>query len=662
MSSKKKNILKISIFMIIILISTFCILIGTNKSKTDINNVLRSEYYSYLPLEAKNYIKEVYEETGEVILTEKNKEENIPYLNPAYVEYISLSQEEKEEVAIIPDVYVVDFLYEEAPVSSELPSSYDLRNVNGQSYITELKNQDSTGLCWAFSTLEQTESLLMVQNETPYTNSSEKFSSRQLDYATSTNGILNYENPFGRRELGSGGNANIATEIMSYGISVFDDSKMPFNTNMGQKELYEVINYNDAKYEVNSTIDIPSIGLTLTMDENYFCQMDENYDVCYDEYAMQIKNNYINIIKESIMQNGGIIVATISPQSNCGFENNPNEYLISVNDRCFETTKGHGMHVIGWDDNYEYSYCDTGEILEKDENGTCTKGKLIEGQGAFLLRNSWGEEVAYPYLTYDSIYDGIYSASFEAVSSISSMSERSWDNVYPSHVFTATKLYAAKKLEQKIIKEISGSEKIEKIKFYNLVQNAEYTLTIETKNDTYVIDDKINVELPGIYTVDLSNENIIIDEDEYTVTISSNKAYLRLDSASVFTSNIDNTPIIKTKDVEMSDSEVIINSKTKNIESGQSISYSLYDGDTELIDYLDIENNIVGANEVNAKIKVKKSLPSGEYILKTSYNNYYYESKINVLIEGKGTIDDPFIITNEDELKIINNNLSAYYR
>ena len=65
------------------------------KKKT--YNAYRIKSYSYLPEEAKEYIKEKYEETGEVILTEKNKEKNKLYLNPQYVKYLTYSEEEKDK-------------------------------------------------------------------------------------------------------------------------------------------------------------------------------------------------------------------------------------------------------------------------------------------------------------------------------------------------------------------------------------------------------------------------------------------------------------------------------------------------------------------------------------------------------------------------------------
>ena len=69
----KKKILLITFTILVICLSLFGY---HNLTKKDIHKILEKKEYSYLPKEAKNYIEKVYEETGEVPLTEKNKEEN----------------------------------------------------------------------------------------------------------------------------------------------------------------------------------------------------------------------------------------------------------------------------------------------------------------------------------------------------------------------------------------------------------------------------------------------------------------------------------------------------------------------------------------------------------------------------------------------------------
>ena len=95
------------VFSVVLFIGTF--ILFKHFSSNKIERVLKSESYNYLPMEAKNYIKDVYEKTGNIILTEKNKKDNTPYLNPKYIEYINLSEEEKNNIELLPDVYITDY-------------------------------------------------------------------------------------------------------------------------------------------------------------------------------------------------------------------------------------------------------------------------------------------------------------------------------------------------------------------------------------------------------------------------------------------------------------------------------------------------------------------------------------------------------------------------
>lgn len=65
----KKNI-KFGICLIIL----FLVIVGVRaiynngNKENDINEILESKYYAYLPIEAKNYLKTYYEKTGEILL------------------------------------------------------------------------------------------------------------------------------------------------------------------------------------------------------------------------------------------------------------------------------------------------------------------------------------------------------------------------------------------------------------------------------------------------------------------------------------------------------------------------------------------------------------------------------------------------------------------
>ena len=172
------------VFSVVLVIGTFILFKYFSYNK--IERVLKTESYSYLSPAVKEYIEDIYNETGEIILTEKNKKDNTPYLNPKYIEYLNLSDEEKNNIELLPDVYITDYEVNKSFSESTLPSSYDLRNVDGKNFVSSIKNQGSTGICWAFASIENVETLLMKQKGQSYSDIVPKFSVRQMDYATST--------------------------------------------------------------------------------------------------------------------------------------------------------------------------------------------------------------------------------------------------------------------------------------------------------------------------------------------------------------------------------------------------------------------------------------------------------------------------------------------
>ena len=635
---------------IIILIVIISIIIGaifTINKKENIETVLTSEAYSYLSDGAKEYVKDIYEKSGEVVLTEKNKKENIPYLNPKYNDYLSLSKEDQKEVEVIPTAFVVDYSPINYGDSNDLPNYYNITNVNGNNYTTPMYNQGNLGLCWAFTTVEQVESYLMQKNNTSYSPSSERFSIRQMDYATSNNGIKNYNNENGYRLLTGGGNFLISSTIMSYGLSLTDYEE--YNESTTQKDLFEVLNYSKSNYELTSAIIMP------VLDENT---------------TEETKDSYINSVKQNIMNYGGSYLGTGSPNGNCGFKNTDNSYVIVQHDDCLGTS-GHAMQIIGWDDEYEYSYCSTsGKNYSVNNSGECNSGTLMTGTGAWILRNSWGDDPVfkYVYLGYNS-YD--YEVGF--TTSLERTENRTWDNIHHKN-FKSDGYYDTTIDTILFDKAINTSEKIEQIKFVSSTSSGEYKLSIESGNNVYKNIKTINTEFPGIYTIDLKDENIILNSSNFKVQITGyNRSFLTHNTISVFTSNVDSTPVIYTEDMDGSTLRkhsdkysILVYSSTKNIDSNETVTYSLYKNNNDYSNYiLSYDNNIVAENNINATLYFNKNIPDGDYVLKVSYNNNVFESNLTIpkifSYEGTGTMDDPYLIYNEEDLDHMRYNLDAYY-
>ena len=637
--------------VILLLILAITFLISPNFSKdnkvTKIDNVLKNKYYSYLPAESKEFVKDVYEVTGEVVLTEKNKKDGKPYLNPKFVTYLSMSDKEKEEVDVIPNTYVIDFEPSNVVESTGLPTYYNISNINNSSYITPINDQGQSGLCWAFTSAELAESNLMVKNNAPYNSNSSRFSVRQIDYATSTNGINNYANENGVRLLYyDGGNFMVSSQTMSLGKSLINYNVWPFDESKIKKELKDVLNFDKSKYELNGSIMLPEL---------------------LEEYTQDEKDEYNNLIKSYVMSNGGAYAGTESPQGYCGFVNTDGKYVVVDNSECTGYS-GHAMQVIGWDDNYTYKYCkvpkqipDTNTtVISHGSASGCSASNLVSGKGAWILRNSWGDNsYKYIYLAYNS-----YNVDYNFITDLSSTSSKIWDNVYHKKIWEDGLdgyMYYTPEDINYFEKPINTSEKLQYIKFMSAETNSSFNITVVTNSNTYENIKTINTEQIGIYKVDLSDKNIILDGEEFAVIVSSpNYDYLYQGSVSVFTSNIDKTPVINT--VNLTDSNAtkdsnnnyrfIIYSSTKNINGNQSVSYELYQNEVNKSNYIkSYSNAIVAENNINGTLVLDKNIPSGKYVLRIKYGNYSFDSFMFIGLNRKITYhknDNTNISYNQD--------------
>ena len=642
--------------VVLLLLLAVAFLLSPNFSKeykvTKIEKVLNNKYYSYLPVEAKEFVREVYEEKGEVVLTEKNKKKNKPYLNPKYVSYLAMSSEKRAEVDLIPKSFIIDYSSDKVVESTGFPSYYNISNINGNSYITPINDQDQSGLCWAFTSIEQAESMLMTKSHTPYNGSNARFSVRQLDYATSVDGINNYinENTTNRYLYTGGGNYLGASYVMSLGKSLTNYNDWQFNTSTDKKELNQVLNFANSSYELKGSIMLPELSSTSTSTD---------------------RETFNNNVKDLVINNGGAYVGTESPQGSCGFINTDGKYTVVDQSYCAGSA-GHAMQIIGWDDNYSYKYCKKSNMNVSTNNGTCESGTLTTGKGAWLLRNSWGNQDPYRfvYLSYDS-----YNFDVEFATDLERMSNRNWDNVHHKNMWRDGMYYSTLE-SSSFSKTINTPEKIEYIKFMPYSSNGNYNIYISSDSFSDNIVKNVNTTYPGIYTIDFSNDNIVLNDKDFSISIrSSDGSTVWGNSISVFTSNVNDTPVISTNNLSSEEADRTSNndysfiaySSTKNINSNSTVNYSLYQGNNDKSNLMkSISNNIVSENNVNATIVIDKDIPDGEYTLITKYGHYSYDSKITIVekyqLQGSGTVSDPYRIYNENDLGQMRNNLSAYYK
>lgn len=624
----KKKVILFTIFLLVVGAFLSFKTFNNFKNKSEIEKILSSKDYSYLPFEAKKFVTNYYDETGIILLTEKNKVDNVPYLNPEYVKYLELSPEDQGNTSIIPDITIVDFIPSAEYDNASYPSSYDLRNVNGNNYTSALENQGSLNLCWTYATNSQLSSLALLSGLTNY-----DFSERQLDYVTASDGITDYQNDAYSRTLTSGGNYLMTQEVLLSGIGAVDNSK--FTATEDSMELSKVKNYSNSVYELNSSIVLPGIENATNRDA------------------------YINTIKSLIVNYGGAYVSTASPTDGCSVASGSNR-LIYNNNNCNKA--GHALQIIGWDDNYEYSFCQSTSSTGSHSSSLsgCSSSNIIKGKGVWILKNSWGDSFAYPLLAYDSLASNIYSTI--------SIGERSWDNYYEWTNSRYT-YYHRSGSELTFTKPAESSEVIDKIKIKTISQNNTFNIFVSTtgKSTDYVQVGSVNITLPGLYTLDLSSKNIVINSSDFKIKFeATNNADSSFANIYAFTDNVSNESRAFTSDYVYernntlnSDYEFRILSEVRNVPSNAVVTYKILDSSNNEINSYSYSNNTVGANEVNTSFVISKNIVPGIYKLQTIYNGKVIgESSLDLsaganVIAGSGTPSNPYQITNADQLRMI---------
>ena len=569
-------------------------------------------------------------------------------LNPLWVEYTSLSSEEQAKYEVIPEKFIYPYQRDKTSkislFSSEednYPASY---NLNDYGYSTPPDYQGSLGICWAFAAASSMESYLL-KNGVSQIQNPVKFSTRQLDYASvHKDYITEGFNPYymvGRNYPGAGARFNTAFILMSSGISPVTTDKFHDSLNdTGKKSIEEVINLDNVEYTVDRYV---------------------NYGVIGDYSSKEEREAWIKAIKKHLFNYGSVAISVkgSSPYSagSCIHVNaDKTNFIVNQNGNCNESGDGgHAMAIIGYDDNYTYQYC---RLDSTTSNDLTNCENIVSGKGAFILKNSWGENYPYPYLAYTSNVNGSYG--------VTGVSKKDWDTNYDVTKENES-TYNANLSQVTYYKSSKIKEQLKKISFYSVFsESIDYQVYVSTNgDDEYRYLGTVTTDQVGLNSFKV-DKDISLDGDKFSIKITSSNGYV--DKIYAFTKSVTqdedlkiDTVIKDQKEYEMNDSELSLYSVTKNVSNGEKIDYQLLDSKGEdITNLLTIDKNYNLNHQVKPTIKVTNVLPSGNLILKTLYNGLEVDRdtiKVNSLKNlwsgGSGTASDPYLINSVEDFKKI---------
>ena len=222
-----------------------------------------------------------------------------------------------------------------------------------------------------------------------------------------------------------------------------------------------------------------------------------------------IASKDIAAIKEAVFKYGGVQTSLYSSLRNAN--STSAHYNKATNSYCYIGTSkpNHEVVIIGWDDNYA------------KENFSVP----LEGDGAFICQNSWGESFGDNGVFYVSYYDtniGTHNVVYTRIDDV-----ENYDNIYQSDLcgwvgkmgYEKESMYGANVFTAKKDEEVVATA------FYATAPDTEYKVYVVSQfEDEKSFEDRVLVaegvvEDAGYYTIDFERDIPVAKGDKYAVVV-----------------------------------------------------------------------------------------------------------------------------------------------
>ena len=353
-----------------------------------------------------------------------------------------------------------------------IPISYQSNIEELMTTYPDFRNQNPYGSCWAFATMGLMEFDLVKNNKVTKDIDLSELQLAHFVYnfvqdplgGTVGDTARYYNENTPTKYLNRGGNFEYSIRRLSQWISAANEDDVPYSS--------------------------ASEVLTNGLSDEYAYNKTNSY--LKNAYIINIKAN-TDLVKRAIMQHGAVGVSYNHLDAGANY----------VNNTYYDDNKnggGHAVMIVGWDNNFS-----------KDNY---TGSMKPTSDGAWLVRNSWGNYFSYFWMSYETVSLSDSAYVFDC------SNERPYDNNYQldgslesglvtnaSSVYNKFTVQKRDDIESETLKAVSFS--------ITTKANVDYTIDIYTsiynpkkpEESTKVSSISGKTTYPGLYTVELGPEN-----------------------------------------------------------------------------------------------------------------------------------------------------------
>lgn len=273
-------------------------------------------------------------------------------------------------------------------------------------------------------------------------------------------------------------------------------------------------------YSLQSIDSIVKNGLTSEYGYNYEFAHISGYQILkMPQPQTATYKGEADIVKSAIMEYGAVGVSYYAD----GKMNN-SDYYIKDNAAyyCYnDEVPNHAVSIVGWDDDYSAD-----NFVYSDE--VSSYGSKPDGDGAWIVRNSWDTRYGHDGYFYISYYDKTIVESI-AIAISAELASNDYDNIYQydGGAYSASKtIYPGYKCAN-MFTAFSDNETLEAVSIE--VASSNSSIAVDVYSDIADLSDPtsgqlvdslvINAQKAGMYKVALSNQLLLSEGDYFSVVV-----------------------------------------------------------------------------------------------------------------------------------------------